>query len=106
MQTSIPSISFFVKIEGQSYSNHRNPQGVYKVAVVEEKTLTHSAYAALQIARDSVPFLSENPECFTLKAFLENGQEIIIPRPLITNHESFGSFIGRSFDHPEIITLQ
>ena len=106
MQSCFNNVSFFVKVEGQPYSNHRNPQGVYQVDVVEEKTLVHSACAAIQVVKDSVPFLDENPECFTLKAFSSDGKEVIIPRLLVTDHNEFGILRGRSFDHPEIITLQ
>lgn len=100
------SQSFFVKVEGQCHSNHRNPQGVYRVDVIPEKTVAHSACAALAVARDAVPFLDENPHYFTLRAFLEDGTEIVIPRPLVTAHDRFGCFQGRSKDHPVAITIQ
>ena len=106
MQTLCSSQSIFIKVEGQCHSNHRSPQGVYKVEVIPEKTIAHSACAAIQVARYSVPFLSENPDRFTLTAFSEDGHEISIPRPLTTAHDHRGCFKGRSFDHPDTITIQ
>lgn len=100
------SLQFLVKVEGQSHSNHRNPQGVYHIEVVEEKTIAHSAYAAIQVAKDAVPFLNENPESMTLKAYTLDGEEISIPRPLCTHHEHHGFYVGRAKDFPDTITFQ
>lgn len=100
------SLPFFISVEGQSYSNHRNPQGVYLIEVVPEKTMAHSAFAAIQVAKGSVPFLNENPDSFIMRVFNEDGHEVVIPRPLITAHEFHGCFHGRAVNHPDIITLQ
>jgi hypothetical protein len=100
------SLSFFVKVEGQAHSNHRNPQGVYAIEVLEEKTPAHSAVAAAHVARESVPFLNENPDCFILRVFTSDGTEVLVPRTLNTTHEEYGRFGGRAKSYPEIITLQ
>lgn len=106
MSNSPECQSFYIKVEGPCHSTHRNPQGVYKIEVIKEKTLRHSACAALQVARDSVPFLSESANSFVLRAYSQDGEEIIIPKALDTLHDHLGIFQGRANDCPEIITLQ
>jgi hypothetical protein len=106
MSTGSDSLSFFVKVEGRAYSNHRNPEGIYGVEVIAERTAQHSACAALSIAQDSVPFLSENPHGFTLRVFNTHGEEVLVPQPLMTRHETRGLFCGRSKNPPKSITLQ
>ena len=106
MSIGVTTLPFFVKVEGQAYSNYRNPQGIYGVEVKAEKSLAHSACAALAVARDSVPFLDENKELFTLRVYKEDGQEIVIPRSLITHFEEEGRFTGRAKDYPEEISFQ
>jgi hypothetical protein len=103
---TIMTLPFFISVEGQSYSNHRNPQGVYEIEVEEEKTIAHSAYAAIQIAREYIPFFNENRESLKLRVFAKDGGEVTIPRPLLTAHELKGFFKGRTKSHPECITLQ
>lgn len=100
------SLPFYIAVEGQAHSNHRNPRGVYLVEVIPEQTLVHSACAAILVAKESVPFLNESPDSFTMRVFNKDGHEVVIPRPLTTAHEFHGCFHGRSSDHPDTITLQ
>jgi hypothetical protein len=99
-------VPFFISVEGQSYSNHRNPQGVYSVEVEEEKTIAHSACAAIQVARDCIPFIGENPESLKIRVFGSDGCEVVIARPLFTSHENRGLFMGRCKSYPESIMVQ
>lgn len=100
------TVPFFIKIEGQAFSNHRSPAGVFKVEVGEEASIVHAALAAIQVAKDYVPFMDENPNCFTLRAFREDGQEVIVPRTLTPSQDMMGFFCGRAAVYPEIITVQ
>ena len=100
---SFSSHSFLVKVDGQCHSGHRRPQGVYKVNVLAEKTITHSACAALEVARDAVPFLNENVNSCSLRVFLEDGREIVVPRTLNTQHSDHGRLQGRVRCYPESI---
>jgi hypothetical protein len=105
MSTGVTTLPFFVKVEGQAYSNHRSPRGVWGVEVKAEKSLAHSACAALAVARDMVPFLNENREYFTLRVYKEDGQEVVVPRSLVTHFEEEGRFTGRAKAYPEEITF-
>ena len=99
-------LPFFIKVEGQAYSNHRSPQGIYEVKVRAEKSIEHSACAALSVARDSVPFLDENREYFTVRVYKQDGTEVVIPRSLVTHFEEKGRFTGRATSYPEEISFQ
>ena len=96
-------VSFFVKVEGHAYSRHRSPTGVYKVDVREEKTVKHSACAAMEVARQRVPFLNENPHGFTFRTFLDNGEEVVVPKVLATQYGDHGSYDGRQLVYPTAI---
>lgn len=99
-------VPFFVKIEGQPHSQHRSPQGVYHVEVLQEESLLHSACAALSVTKDCAPFIQENPDCFKVTVFSADGEEIVIPTLLDTVYDSVACFYGRATDYPAIITVQ
>lgn len=101
-----PNLAFYVKVEGQSFSSHRCPQGIYAVEVLPEKTLQHSACAASEVARDTVPFLSDHPDSFILRVFDAEGHEIRMGKSLRTSHASKGLNCGRTVNYPDVITLQ
>jgi hypothetical protein len=100
------NISLFVLVECDPYSSHRDPKGVYKVELVEEKSLLHCACAAVQLVKDYAPFVEENIDKATLRVFSDDGSEIKIATFVDPQHLEMGLFQGRADDFPESITVQ
>jgi len=100
------NISLFVLVECDSYSSHRDPKGVYKVELVEEKSLLHCACAAVQLVKDYAPFVDENLDKTNIRVFSHDGNEIRISTFVDPQHLEMGLFQGRAEDFPENITLQ
>lgn len=94
-------LPFYIKVDGQAFSGHRDPQGVYEVEVLSDAGIVHSAYAALEVAKEYVPFLDENTEFFTLRAFTKDGTEIIVKRPMNISNNIKTCFCGRVSNYPD-----
>lgn len=93
-------LPFYIKVDGQAFSGHRDPQGIYEVEVLSDAGLVHSAYAALEIAKEYIPFLDENSDNFTLRAFTKDGTEVIVKRPMPLNSNTKTCFCGRVSSYP------
>ena len=106
MSSISSSISLFVLVECDPFTSHRDPKGVYKVELVQEKSLLHCACAAVQLVRDYAPFVEENIDKSTLRVFSHDGSEIKIATHVDPQHLEMGLFQGRVDDFPENITLQ
>lgn len=100
------NISLFVLVECDPHSSHRDPKGVYKVELIEEKSLLHCACAAVQIVKDYAPFLEENIDKTHMRVFSHDGSEIRIATFVDPQYLEMGLFQGRADDFPESITLQ
>ena len=106
MQVAHPNVSFFVKVDCQAHSRHRDPQGVYHVKVVKEETILHCANAAIQIVKDHVAFIDENIDKVTIRVFSPDGDEVPVAASVDSQFCEYGSFQGRAEDYPENITVQ
>lgn len=106
MQIPPSLMSLFVKIECNAHSSHRDPTGVYSVEVQSERTLVHSACAAIEIIKGHVAFLDENIDKAVVRVFRDNGSEVPIPVSVETKYHDSGSFRGRALDYPEEIIFQ
>lgn len=100
------NVSLFVLVECDPHSRHRDPKGVYKVALMEEKSLLHCACAAVQLVKDHAPFVQENLSSTNIRVFSHDGNEIKISTTVDPQFLELGLFLGRASSFPESITLQ
>lgn len=106
MSTAQPNVPFFVRVDCDAHSRHRNPQGVYHVETVKEETILHCASAAIQIVKDQVAFIDENIDKVSIRVFAKDGSEIVVPTTIDAKFHEYGSFHGRAAEYPDEITIQ
>lgn len=100
------TVSFYISVECDAHSRHRDPSGVYRVDVVEEDTLLQSASAAIEIIKARTAFLDENSGKVKTRVFLSDGGEVRIPIVLSSKYHDHGNFHGRVKEYPDEITFQ
>ncbi len=93
-------LPFYIKVDGQAFSGHRDPQGIYEVEVLSDAGLVHSASIAIEVAKEYIPFLDENSDVFTLRAFTKDGTEVVVKRSLASTDSIKTCFCGRAASYP------
>ena len=98
--------TFLILVEGVPHSRHRSPIGLYRIDVITDNmSLDTAATSVLEAAKYNIPFLNELTLQYSVRIFLESGEELKLPKPTYEHDDGLTCYCGRVTDNSPIAIL-
>ena len=86
---------YYLLVEGSAHSAHRNPEGIYRIDVIDDETTVDiTANIAIDTGKSTIPFIGEGLAQHSIRIFDDSGSEITLTQTA-SNLPQKGLFIGR-----------